>query len=109
MTVSIHDAGQISVFLLMLTCFMAVHSNSVLLLLMGLPFDRQLPWHKLLALSTIVHSTLHLLAFYIGAHANTMPDGQQPYHLFDSWSRAYGMEVSGLALLPCIHPRDVNQ
>lgn len=84
-----------SVFLLMLTCFMAIHSNLVLLLLLGLPFDRQLPWHKLMALSTMFHSALHLLAFYIGGRADTMPDAAAQYHLFDAWNRAYGMEVSG--------------
>lgn len=107
-------AGQMSVFLLMLTCFMAIHSNLVLLLLLGLPFDRQLPWHKLMALSTIFHSTLHLLAFYIGGRSDTMPDAAERYHLFDVWNRAYGMEVSGAlpatvlswasTTPPCTHP-----
>ena len=89
---------------------MAVHSNVVLLLVLGLPFDRQLPWHKLLALSTVFHSILHLLAFYLGGRADTMPDADEAHHLFNTWSRAYGMEVSGAPRSPghlMIHASDM--
>ena len=89
-------AGTMAVFILMLTFFMAIHSNVVALLLLGLPFDRQLPWHKLLALSTCFHSVIHLIAFYAGGRSDTMPDAEEPYHFSVMWRRnAYGMEVSG--------------
>lgn len=88
-------------FILMLTFFMAIHSNVIALLLLGLPFDRQLPWHKLLAVSTCFHSVIHFIAFYAGGRSDTMPtDAEADYHFSALWKKnAYGMEVSGAAHL----------
>lgn len=93
-----------AVFILMLTFFMAIHSNIIALLLLGLPFDRQLPWHKLLAVSTCFHTVIHLIAFYAGGRSDTMPDAESDYHFKALWDRhAYGMEVSGALLTPAQH------
>ena len=94
-------AGTMAVFMLMLTFFMAIHSNVVALLLLGLPFDRQLPWHKLLAVSTCFHALIHLIAFYAGGRSDTMPDAGVPYHFSFLWDKhGYGMEVSGAMRSP---------
>ena len=49
----------------MATYFAAVHSNSVLLLALGLPFDRALPWHKALALCSLYNGLLHATSYYV--------------------------------------------
>eukprot|EP00892_Ulva_mutabilis_P004391 jgi/Ulvmu1/2323/UM013_0171.1 len=97
--VNVSITGTMAVFILMLTFFMAIHSNIVALLLLGLPFDRQLPWHKLLAVSTCFHTVLHLIAFYAGGRMDTMHDADEPYHFSTLWQRkGFGMEVSGWLL-----------
>jgi hypothetical protein len=80
----------------MTTYFVAMHNNSVLLLALGLPFDRALPWHKLLALAVIFNSVVHGLTFYVGHRADVMPDAYSDYHLAPPLSKAYGMEISGV-------------
>ena len=42
-----------------------MHVNSLFLLFMGLPFDRALPWHKALALSTVANAILHTISTYL--------------------------------------------
>ena len=83
--------------MLMLTYFVAMHSNAVLLLFLGLPFDRALPWHKLLALSTLLNSTVHFIACYAGYHHVSHGEelAQQPYHIIHSWGFQLGMQLSG--------------
>ena len=84
--------------------FLSLHSNTIMLLVFGLPFDRQLPWHKLLAVSTCFHTVIHLIAFYAGGRSDTMPDAEADYHFKGIWDRnAYGMEVSGALLAPAQH------
>ena len=56
--------GNVTAIMLVLTFFAAMHCNGVLLLFLGLPFDRALPWHKLLALSTLANSAVHCAAWY---------------------------------------------
>ena len=74
-----------------------MHSNAVLLLFLGLPFDRALPWHKLLALSTLLNSTVHFIACYAGYHHVSHGEelAQQPYHIIHSWGFQLGMQLSG--------------
>jgi hypothetical protein len=88
-------AGHISSILLMTTYIVAMHNNSVLLLALGLPFDRALPWHKLLALAAIFNSLVHGLTFYVAHRADSMPDAYSSYHMAPLLSKAYGMEISG--------------
>jgi Ferric reductase like transmembrane component len=81
---------------MMCVYFVAMHNNSLLLLLLGLPFDRALPWHKLLALSAVVNSILHGLSYYAGGRAKSMPDTRNdPYHMLPHVKAPLGMEVSG--------------
>jgi hypothetical protein len=56
-------AGNAAATLLLLTFFAAMHSNGVLLLCLGLPLDRALPWHKLLALSSLANAAVHVAAW----------------------------------------------
>ena len=82
--------------LLMLVYIAAIHNNSVILLACGLPFDRALPWHKMLAASSILHGVIHLAAFYAGGRADTMVYARDTsHHIFKDISKAYGMEVTG--------------
>ena len=91
-------AGRLASLSLMTVFFLSLHSNTVMLLLFGLPFDRQLPWHKLLAVVTIVNGTLHFLAFYLGCRAESVMDPSRHHHVAETWSHAYGMEVTGWLL-----------
>jgi hypothetical protein len=88
-------AGHVSSLLLMTTYIIALHNNSVLLLAFGLPFDRALPWHKLLAFSAIFNSVIHACSFYVGGRAKTMPDAHTWHHMFTHMSKYEGMEVTG--------------
>lgn len=65
----------------MTTYVIAMHNNSVILLALGLPFDRSLPWHKLLAASSIFNSLVHALAFYLNGRNDTMPDADKSHHI----------------------------
>ena len=89
--------------MLMFVYFAAVHNNSFLLIPLGLPFDRALPWHKLLAGATIFASFVHGATFYIMGRADALVDGDayELHHGFRSLgiTRAYGMEISGAQLL----------
>lgn len=91
-------AGRLASLALMTTFFLSLHSNTVMLLLFGLPFDRQLPWHKLLACVTIVNGTTHFLAFYLGGRADSLLTPWRHHHVAETWSHAYGMEVTGWML-----------
>ena len=98
------SAGQIASVLLMLVGIAAIHNNSVILLACGLPFDRALPWHKMLAASSILHGVIHLAAFYAGGRAETMAYARDAsHHIFKDISKAYGMEVTGAHYLRAQH------
>jgi hypothetical protein len=94
------SSGRLTSLSLMTTYFLALHSNVFLLLFLGLPFDRALPWHKLLALCTVYNGILHFLAFYSGGRARSLEDPWRHHHMFTSVSHAYGMEISGVQI-PC--------
>jgi hypothetical protein len=79
----------------MTTYIVAMHNNSVLLLALGLPFDRALPWHKLLAFAAMFNSLVHGLTFYLGHRFDSMPDAYSSYHMVTDISKALGMEISG--------------
>lgn len=98
-------AGNTSSVVLMVTYLVAIHNNSVLLLLFGLPFDRALPWHKLLAFSSLFNSLVHMSAFYYGGRASGLPRAQPDadHHIFEHLTRAYGMEITG-ALMTLFSP-----
>lgn len=94
-------AGNTASVILMVTYLVAIHNNSVLLLAAGLPFDRALPWHKLLAFSSLFNSLIHMAAYYIGRHSvapNTALS--QEHHIYTNLDRAYGMEITGAPLIP---------
>ena len=77
----------------------AIHNNSVILLIFGLPFDRALPWHKMLAFSSIFNGLIHGFAFYVGGRAKTMQyAAKDHHHIFTHVSKAYGMECTGVSL-----------
>ena len=95
-------AGRIASLLLMSTFFAAVHNNSLLLLAFGLPFDRALPWHKLLAFSAIVNSTVHLLAFYVSDQAKSVVDAYSDYHITKATTKVKGLEISGVLWLQAL-------
>jgi hypothetical protein len=91
----VKHAGHVSSLLLMTTYIIALHNNSVLLLAFGLPFDRALPWHKLLALSAIFNSVIHACSFYVGGRAKAIPDAHSRHHIFTHMSKYEGMEATG--------------
>jgi hypothetical protein len=93
--------------MLMLTYFAALHNNGPLLLLLGLPLDRALPWHKLLALSTLANSAVHLAVSYATQEehvGSTLATGSDSGHLtsegylVSGWDFRTGMEASGAHL-----------
>ena len=80
----------------MVTYLVAIHNNSVLLLAFGLPFDRALPWHKMLAFSSLFNAVIHAAAFYYGDRAQGLPWQPDPeHHIYTHLTRAYGMEITG--------------
>ena len=80
----------------MIVYIVAVHNNSIILLVFGLPFDRTLPWHKLLAFASIFSSLIHGASFYVGGRAQTMRYAAGVHHhIFHGVSKAYGMECTG--------------
>lgn len=83
--------------MLMLVYFVAMHSNAVLLLLLGLPFDRALPWHKLLALSTLLNAAVHAVACYAGTHhvRHNSRLAREHWHVIHAWGYQLGMQLSG--------------
>ena len=78
-----------------------VHNNSLLLLILGLPFDRALPWHKLLALAAIVNSVVHLLAFYVGGRGSSVINPDDAYHMHSNLTKVIGLEISGASCCMC--------
>lgn len=90
-------AGNVSSVILMVVYLVAIHNNSVLLLAAGLPFDRALPWHKMLAFSALFNSLIHMAAFYYGGRAAGLPlaDPSLDHHIYKHLTRAYGMEITG--------------
>ena len=93
-------AGHVASVCLMIVYIIAIHNNSIILLLSGLPFDRALPWHKMLAFSAIINGLLHASAFYVGGRADTMTYARQAsHHVFTGVTKAYGMEVTGVSTL----------
>jgi Ferric reductase like transmembrane component len=81
----------VAAFLLMLVYFAAMHANGILLLLLGLPFERTLPWHRLLAVSTFIQSIMHGLSYYVSGKAV-----QHLTHVeFQNVSYGYAMETTG--------------
>jgi hypothetical protein len=81
----------------MSTYIVAIHNNSVFLLALGLPFDRALPWHKMMAFAAIFNSLVHGTAFYLSGRADSMPkDAYTEHHIFNRMTKAYGMEVTGV-------------
>jgi shikimate kinase len=80
----------------MSTYIVAIHNNSVFLLALGLPFDRALPWHKLMAFAAIFNSLVHAMSFYFNGRAKTMPDAYTEHHIITRLTKAYGMEVTGV-------------
>ena len=80
--------------------FAAMHNNSLLLLALGLPFDRALPWHKLLVLGLLVTSVVHMTTFYVAGRGDALKyDYPTDKYQWGDVARAYGMEISG-ELLP---------
>lgn len=90
------SAGGVASLVLMLAYLSAMKRASPLLLALGLPFDRALPWHKLLAASSFVNAGLHMAAFYAGGPADGGAAALRPHHLVKQLSRQYGMEVTGV-------------
>lgn len=89
-------AGQDASVILMIVYIVAIHNSVVFLLLFGLPFDRALPWHKMLAFSSIFNSLIHMASFYVGGRAHTMEYARAAkHHMFKHITKAYGMEVTG--------------
>ena len=91
----------------MVVYLVAIHNNSVLLLVAGLPFDRALPWHKLLAFSALFNSLIHMAAFYYGGRASGLPavDPSPDHHIYTHLTRAYGMEITGAPQLSLKRPK----
>lgn len=91
----------------MVVYLVAIHNNSVLLLVAGLPFDRALPWHKLLAFSALFNSLIHMAAFYHGGRASGLPavDPSPDHHIYTHLTRAYGMEITGAPQLSLKRPK----
>ena len=83
--------------MLMLTYFAAMHANAVLMLFLGLPFGRALPWHKLLAASSIANSVVHTAAHY--ATLNRVKADkvmmEERYPQLHKWGFLFGMQLSG--------------
>lgn len=95
--------------MLMLVYFTAMHANGVLLLLLGLPFERALPWHKMLAWSSTAQGLIHGFAFYVnGRRIDSIFAGRQHY-AFDWWTHGSGMEITGARLQPSRLYPDVLQ
>lgn len=90
--------GRLASLALMTVFFLSLHSNTIMLLVFGLPFDRQLPWHKLMACVCIVNGTMHFLAFYVGGRAKSLSDPTRHHHVTVAINHAYGMEVTGWLL-----------
>jgi Ferric reductase like transmembrane component len=78
----------------MLIYFASMHSNGVLLLLFGLPFERALPWHRMLAISTFVQSLIHGLAYYF-AHKRLQSPIAKTHFMDDMCSYGFAMETTG--------------
>jgi hypothetical protein len=95
-------AGTSSAFVLMLVFFTAMHSNGVLLLLLGLPFERALPWHRLLGYSATIQGLVHGFAYYAAQHKVADRHSHVMYFAFMRWSHALGMEVSGMIHKPSV-------
>lgn len=79
----------------MLLFYTSMHTNSVLLLLLGLPFERALPWHRLLAYSATIQGFLHGFSYYAAGRKVVDRHAKIPHFAFMKWSFANGMEVSG--------------
>jgi Ferric reductase like transmembrane component len=92
--------GDACVVISMVTYIAAAHNNTPVLLALGLPFDRALPWHKLLGVALIFNSFVHLVQFYAGGRADVYSpeDRDKPHHIFKHLKVPYGMEISGV---PC--------
>lgn len=79
--------------MIMLVFWAAMHVNSLLLLAIGLPFDRALPWHKALAFSTIANSILHGISYYLAPAA--YGDMQDAEHMVLRTGATFHMAASG--------------
>ena len=82
----------------MLVFWAAMHVNSIFLLLLGLPFDRALPWHKALALLTLANSILHGITFYISPRGRAIQQTRE--HLLLTTGDAIHMEETGVHSFP---------
>lgn len=91
-------AGAIAAFLLMLVYFTAMHANGALLLLLGLPFERALPWHKMLAWSATVQGLVHGFAYYAADRRIASQHAGSNHFAFDWWTHGSGMEITGARL-----------
>jgi L-arabinose isomerase len=99
-------AGHAASVLLMTVYIVALHNNSVFLLVLGLPFDRALPWHKMLAVSAMFNALIHQAAFYVGGRNNTMVYARDAsHHIFKHVTKAYGMEITGAMQPACVGQR----
>ena len=86
-------AGSVAAFMIMLVFWSAMHVNSLILLALGLPFDRALPWHKALAWSTIANSILHCISYFAApASYGSMQDAE---HLVLERGATFHMAASG--------------
>ena len=90
-------AGKIAAAMLMLVFFTAMHANSLMLLLLGLPFDRTLPWHKVLALSTTFQGLLHGITYHLANERIVSVAPGSKYWMIQSVQFGSGMEISGVS------------
>ena len=81
----------------MLVFCAAMHANSLALLLLGLPFDRSLPWHRMLGLSATFQGLLHGLTYYLDHRQTQTRPRDSEYWMIHAWRFGPGMEISGAA------------
>lgn len=97
-------SGTYASIALAVTFALAAHNNLLLLIFLGLPFERTLIWHKLCASATAVMGIVHMVAFYVYGiddedEVEVQPDpAPESHHYFDI-SVATGMAITGWLML----------
>jgi hypothetical protein len=78
------NSGSLAALPLMVTFYLAMHNSPITQLVLGVPFDRALPWHKVFALSATLQGDRKLNA-----------ESHRGYHILPFERNTLGMEISG--------------
>lgn len=89
-------AGSAASALLLLCFFTAMHTSGPLLLCLGLPLDRSLPWHKLLGCSLMLNVAVHAAAVYARPlQRSSLSGAGKRFLAVRQWDFQRGMQASG--------------